>query len=381
MVHVAVIGLGRMGIKIVYDLLKEGVDVVGIDSSIEIVEGVKYKFGIDAFVADATNYRSIETALIGIQQAVSALPGYVGFEALKNLVELGMDVVDISFYRNDPDAVAYRARRLGAFIIPDAGVAPGLSNFLVGLSNQIIGPLEGARIFAGGVSMERNDPLGLAITWNPEDLMDEYQRPARMIKEGELIEVDPLSLYGTIDIPGIGAMEFFPTDGLRSLLKTFGGIKELGEYTLRWPGHLRTIRLLKDLGFFERGFVISKGCAVTPKDVLGRLIEMKYADVDDIMILVVETWSKSDRLVYKVVVKPRDGWSAMARATSSFASAVMLAIVDGLLHGMGVLHPESLVQDKDVRDFILNYLKRKDIYIEDLGNAELDIHISKQTSS
>jgi saccharopine dehydrogenase-like NADP-dependent oxidoreductase len=377
----AVIGLGRMGRRIAYELSREGVDVIGIDADMETVENVKYQLDIDAFVVDATNLQAIEAALLGIRQAVTALPGYIGFEVLKNLVELGMDIVDISFYREDPEALAYRARKLGAFLVVDAGVAPGLSNFLIGLSDEQIGPLEGARIFVGGVSKVKKDPLGLAMTWSPEDLMDEYQRPARMIKNGELLEVSPLSISGTVKVPGFGTMEFFPTDGLRSLLKTYGELKELVEYTLRWPGHLETIRLLRDMGFFDNDFVIVRGCAIRPKDVLARLIERRYLNTEDLVVMVVETWSKNDRLVYKLVVEPREGWSAMARATAGFASAVTLAMLEGLLSGEGVRYPEMLSKDEDVRDFILSYLKRQDIMIEELGDVELEVHISEEPSS
>jgi len=317
----------------------------------------------------------------GIPQVVSALPGGVGFPALKNLVELGADVVDLSFYKEDPDAVAYRARRLGAFIVPDAGVAPGLSNFLIGLANQKIGPLVGARVFVGGIPPKKGDPLSLAITWNAEDFMSEYVRPARMIKRGELMEVDPLSLSGTINIPGVGELEFFPTDGLRSLLKSFGELEDLAEYTLRWPGHLDMMRLLKKIGVLDNIFIAVSGCIIRPSDVIGRLIEERYSTSEDLVVLIVEAWSKTDRQVYKVVVKPRNRWTAMARATGGFASAVMLSIVEGILRGEGVLYPEKLVENKDVRNFILNYLKEREINIEDLGDKELEIHISEKPLS
>ncbi len=381
MKRAAVLGLGKMGSRIVYELSKEGVEVIGFDSRIEAVEETKRNLDIDAYVVDATKYKALEAAILGISQVVSALPGSVGFSALKNLVELGIDIVDLSFYREDPDAVAYRARRLGSFVVPDAGVAPGLSNFLVALANQKIGPLKGARVFAGGISPEKKDPLSLAITWNAEDFMSEYVRPARIIKNGELVETDPLKVSGTIEVPGLGKLEFFPTDGLRSLLKTFGELEELAEYTLRWPEHLEMMRLLKKIGVLDDIFIAVGGCIIRPSDVIGRLIEERYSTSKDLVVLIVEAWSKNDRQVYKVIVRPRGEWTAMARATGGFASAVMLAILEGLLKGEGVLYPEKLVENKDVRDFILNYLKIREINVEDLGNKELGIHISKEASS
>ena len=71
----------------------------------------------------------------------------------------------------------------------------------------------------------------------------------------------------------------------------------------------------------------------------------------------------------------------MARATAGFASAVTLAMLEGLLSGEGVRYPEMLSKDEDVRDFILSYLKRQDIMIEELGDVELEVHISEEPSS
>jgi len=167
------------------------------------------------------------------------------------LVDLGVNVVDVSYFPEDPYKLSDLALRRKVKIVIDAGFAPGLSNILLGKFSQKYGGLKVGRIYVGGLSMDPNIPLGLVLTWSAEDLIDEYVRPARIILNGKQLSVDPLSMVGRIEIPKLGLMEYFVSDGVRTMLKTFNDAVELVEYTLRYPGHINVMMTLKNLGFLS----------------------------------------------------------------------------------------------------------------------------------
>ena len=63
---------------------------------------------------------------------VGAVPGFMGFATLKAVLEADKDVVDISFFDEDPFLLDDLARERGRIAIVDCGVAPGCSNLVLG---------------------------------------------------------------------------------------------------------------------------------------------------------------------------------------------------------------------------------------------------------
>ena len=74
--------------------------------------------------------------------------------------------------------------------------------------------------------------------FSPIDVISEYTRPARVIRDSELAILPALSERHEIEVQEKGIMEAFLTDGLRSVLTTIPA-EELSEYTVRWPGHIQ----------------------------------------------------------------------------------------------------------------------------------------------
>ncbi|MGC9131206.1 MAG: saccharopine dehydrogenase family protein [Pyrobaculum sp.] len=303
--RVLLMGCGHIG-RYIYEALSPRHEVVAVDKGGACPE---------ALAQDA-----LEVAVGGYDLVINALPGNVSYKASRRALEAGVDVVDVSFYAEDPFALDEVARRAGARYIPDAGVAPGLSNVLAGRIVADLGRVDELGIYVGGIPERPVGPLGYSITWSPTDLIEEYTRPARVKRGGQVAAVDPLGDVELVHSP-LGLLEAFYTDGLRTLLKTLD-VPNMYEKTLRWPGHLEKIKLLRDLGF------MSEEGDPQPRLVTARLLARLKFDVRDVVYMRVVGAGGVRKIQYEVLARPRDGWSAMQVAAGSVAVGMIYVVKD-----------------------------------------------------
>jgi len=78
-----------------------------------------------------------------------------------------------------------------------------------------------------------------------------------------------------VNLPQIGTLEAFNTDGLRSLLYTIK-IPCMKEKTLRYPGYAEKMRMLRETGFFSDTLIDIKGVKVKPLDLTAKLLFPKW---------------------------------------------------------------------------------------------------------
>jgi lysine 6-dehydrogenase len=67
---------------------------------------------------------------------IGAVPGFLGFQTLKTVIECGKNIVDISFFAEDPFELDALAQQKNVTAVVDCGVAPGMCNILLGLSQR-----------------------------------------------------------------------------------------------------------------------------------------------------------------------------------------------------------------------------------------------------
>jgi saccharopine dehydrogenase-like NADP-dependent oxidoreductase len=364
--RIAVIGLGRIGLRLAWELKDLGYEVVGVDASSSAADRAERLLGVEVRVADVTTIDGLKASVRDVDLAAVALPGSVGHKALLGLVTLGVDTVDVSFSPEDPyGTIDHLARKKGVIVVVDAGVAPGLSNMLVGMLVREMNARK-ARILVGGVSADPNAPLGLSATWSIEDLLDEYLRKARYIRNGQVESVDPLSKVIPVKIPGVGEMEAIPTDGLRTMLRNLSGLDMLVEYTLRWPGHSRVIKELLHINMLDESPITVGGCPVAPRRLLAKLLESRLTGYRDMVILITEAWSDDEWAGFRVIVEHSGEWTAMSIATASFQAAVADLLAKGKLEGPGVVAPEELALTSNLAEDVLNHVTRRGVKLEKL---------------
>lgn len=305
-----------------------------------------------------------------VDVAVNSLPGKFGRLSWIAAIKAKVDLVDISYSEDDPTAYNMQASEAGVTIVPDAGVAPGLSNMMAGRAYAQLEEVKELRIYVGGIPEEPVPPLGYLVTWSPEDLIEEYVRDARILENGSIKRKPALSDIERIYIPEVGELEAFLTDGLRTMLKTLKGVSFMVEKTLRWPGHAEKIELLRTLGYLSKEPLQFDGESVSPAQLTAKLLrERLKGDSRDLVILIVHARgrrSPSDiEIEYRMVDRydPPTGLTALARTTAFVATGVVKLISEGSLPGPGVLPPEIIGMDEALFASIAEWLSWRGIRV------------------
>ena len=273
---------------------------------------------------------------------VGALPSRFGFAAAEAAIEARRSMVDISFLAEDPFRLDRTARRAGVFFVPDAGLSPGISNLIVG---HVAGPRpRRVEIRVGGIAERREQDY--VVTWSLEDLIEEYTRPARIKKGGRLVTVPALSGVEPVRVPGVGTLEAFFSDGLRTLLRTVPA-RDMSEKTLRWPGHAARMQALADLGFFTR------------PDLLVPLLADAWQKAQPRDLVVLDVLVDGRRAT--LVERRRGGLTAMTRTTALTCAAVAEVAARGGLRAKGVAPLETLGADPASYEAIRRGLSRRGV--------------------
>jgi lysine 6-dehydrogenase len=307
----------------------------------------------------------------GSDLVIGALPGSAGFAAAEACVAAAVNLVDVSFYPEDPFQLDRPAAAAGVVMIPDCGVAPGLSNILVGAAVSRLDSVESVHVMVGGLPVKPFPPLNYVVTWSVEGLIDEYTRKARIVKDGRLVEVEALTGVEEVDFPGVGRLQAFYTDGARTLFRTIQGVREMWEKTLRYPGHVQGIEVLKGLGFLEDGKVEVGSARVSPRDLTAKLLEdhLRVPGAEDLLAMKVEVRGRKDgadmghRFTLLDFFDRESSTTAMARTTAFTASVVAQLVARKEITATGVLTPEEIGMRKGVYDMVIKELKDRNVVV------------------
>jgi saccharopine dehydrogenase-like NADP-dependent oxidoreductase len=348
---VVVLGAGMVGAAIARDLADDaGLRVDVADVRPESLERVAGRARVGTVRADLGDREVVRRLVGGYDLAVGALPSVMGFETVRTVIEAGRNLVDISFMPENALELDGLARERGATVVVDCGVAPGLSNMMCGAAAARLAPCERVEIYVGGLPTERHWPFDYKAGFAPWDVLEEYTRPARVVEHGRVVVKEPLSEPELVDFPGVGTLEAFNTDGLRSLAQTLRA-PFMKEKTLRWPGHAELMRVLRDTGFFSLDLLDVGGQKVRPRDVTAALLFPRWTFEEgeaDLTVLrvrveggddgvrVVHAWDYLDRF------HEGTGLRSMSRSTGYVAASVARLVVRGGFRRPGVHAPETL---------------------------------------
>lgn len=373
---VLILGCGNIGSVAAEDLAKSlsSIEVVVADKNEARAKDVAERIGkgnVSWIQLDVTNHSKLANALKDFNLVMGFLPGKLGYRLAGACIDAGKDLVDVSYMSENPLALTDNAIKANVTIAPDCGLAPGISNILVGHAAGKLDKVQAVHIMVGGLPEKPVPPLDYVITWSPENLIDEYMRKARIVKEGKIIEVEALSGLEEIEFPEFGKLEAFYTDGLRTLPQTITDAYDMWEKTLRYPGHAEKIKLLKTLGFFEEEQIDAEGVSVSPRKLTVKLLEQKLRkpEIKDIVALKVEVSGvkngRQTRYVYHLLdhYDEKRGITAMARTTAYSASIIAQLMLKKALKEKGVVPTEKIGKNNALFQLFLDELKKREIRI------------------
>ena len=370
MTNIIVLGAGMVGSAMAADLSKKH-NVTIADLSIQRLERVKEKHqNISILQVDVCDKNKLQSVLAAYDFVVCAVPGFLGFQTIKTVIEAGKNVVDISFFPENALELDTLAKAKGVTAIVDCGVAPGMHNIILGYYNEKL-KLTDFETLVGGLPKVRKWPFNYKAPFSPIDVIEEYTRPARYVENGNMIIREALTDCEFVEFDKVGTLESFNSDGLRSILFTMPHIKNMKEKTLRYPGHVEYIRVLKDSGFFSEKKIMVNGTEISPLDFTSKILfnEWKLGETEEELTIMRITLKgensngEIEEVVYNLYDEycPETQTSSMARTTGYTATAVANMFLEGLFTEKGIFPPELIGKHEVCFEYILNYLKERNV--------------------
>jgi len=355
MAEIYQIGSGMIGQAMALDLAKSH-KIHLADLKIENVrKEIKDHPAIITYDLDILNRQKLSSFIKKADIVLLAVPGYLGYNALETIISSGKNVVDISFSPENIMKLNDIAIQNNVTAIFDAGVAPGLPNYIFGYHNSFE-DIRSFKYYVGGLPKFPKQPFNYKAPFSPIDVIEEYTRPARMIINGRLMTKPALSGIENINFKDSLMLEAFNTDGLRSLLHTMSHVKNISEKTLRYPGHVKLIK-----SYIKKG-------TLQNKETIKKLFEEWKLEPGEIefTLLKVELKTNEKTINYELYDEydKLNDITSMARTTGYTATASINLILENLFSEKGVYPPESVGNNKKNFDFIVNYLSKRKVMLK-----------------
>jgi saccharopine dehydrogenase-like NADP-dependent oxidoreductase len=367
---VIILGAGQIGIPMALDLAEDAnFEVTIVDKNHDALARLKNTPAVKTLYQDLSYPNIVYETVQNHDLVINAVPGFMGFHTLESLLQARKNVVDITFFAEDPFLLDDLAKSQGVTAIVDCGVAPGMSNIITGYVHHFLDNTLQVKIYVGGLPQAREWPYQYKASFSPFDVIEEYTRPAKFRLNGKLVTRPALSDREYIDFSDVGTLEAFNSDGLRTLLTTLE-IPDMVEKTLRYPGHAELMSILRETGFFGKEPLDIQDRRIRPLDITSLLLFPRWKMKDDdrdltVMRILIEGTKGGKKLQYRYDLCDRYDEKtrvhSMARTTGYTATTAVRMLQRGDFNQQGIISPEVLGRHPKIAQFFLTELKKKGI--------------------
>jgi lysine 6-dehydrogenase len=364
---VVVLGAGLVGKAMAYDLAKN-FDVTSVDINDDALKEVGGQ-GIKTQHIDFSDLSALSALVSDFDLVIGAVHGFMGYKTAQTVIEAGKNMVDISFFPEDPFGLDALAKKKNVTVVTDCGVAPGMGNIIIGYHNQSM-KIHSSECLVGGLPVVREWPYEYKAVFSPIDVIEEYLRPARYVQNSELVVKAALSDPELVHFAGVGTLESWNSDGLRSLIKTMPHIPNMIEKTLRYPGCIEYLRVLRETGFFSYEETEVKGVKIRPIDLTAKILFPKWKlkpgeEEFTVMRVRISGTENNRQKTYEYSLLDRtersSGTLSMARTTGYTCTAVAQLVVNGGYSRKGISPPEFVGEDEKNFRFVMQYLEERNV--------------------
>ena len=360
MANIIVLGAGLVGGVMAKDLSTQH-NVTSVDIDKEYLKKLK---GIKTICADISKTEILQNLINDFDLVIGAVPGFMGYKMMKDVILKGKNIVDISFYPEDPFGLDKLAKEKNVIAIMDCGVAPGMGNIIFGHHNLNM-DITDYECLVGGLPEKREWPYEYQAVFSPIDVIEEYIRPARYIQNSNVIIKEALSDTELVEFEEIGTLESWNSDGLRSLITTMSHVPNMIEKTLRYPGCVEYLKVLRATGFFSYKEVEINGKMIRPIDMTSKLLfpkwKMKAGDKDFTVMRIIIKGNENGKEVnyqYNLLDRYQNNTISMARTTGFTCTAVANLVINKAYHKIGISPPEYLGEHFN---FVKKYLEERGV--------------------
>ncbi len=370
--NVIVLGGGLVGSPMAYDLAKDtDIKVTVADRDQAILDKiVSQGMDISVIQKDLSVPQDVTELVSSFDMVINAVPGFMGFETAKAIIRAKKDCTCIAFYEEDPFDLDQMAKDNGVTMIMDCGVYPGMGSALIMDAAQKLDKVDEIITYVGGLPVIREWPSQYKAVFSPVDVIEEYIRPARYIENGFEVVRPALSDAEYIFFQNIGTLEAFNTDGLRTLAKSIDA-PNMKEKTLRYPGHIEKMAILRELGFFNKEEILEfNGVKISPLNLTSKILfpnwKLKKGEADITVFQSFVKGIKDEKQIeyfidlYDLYCSETDVIS-MARTTGYTATAALRMIAKGLYTDKGISPPEYIGKHPECVEFMQDQLKQKNV--------------------
>lgn len=364
--QIAILGAGMVGRAMAIDLAAK-FSVVSFDVSEKSLQLLSQKNNsIQTIKTDLSDYSNYNSLLRDFDFVISAVPGFMGYKTLEAVIKAKKNIADISFFPENALELDKLAKENNVTAIVDCGVAPGMSNLILGHYNERM-TITGFECLVGGLPKKRVYPFEYKAPFSPIDVLEEYTRPARYVENSHIVTKPALSDAELIDFANVGTLESFNTDGLRSILFTMSHIPNMKEKTLRYPGHIDLMKGLIKAGFLNNTPVSFKGQQISPLEFTSSLLfdQWKLGETEEEFTLMRIKISNEEKMICYDLYDEYDEatqTSSMSRTTGYTCTAAVNMLLQKLFTAKGVFPPELVGKDEACFNFMLDYLKERNIH-------------------
>lgn len=349
------VGAGLVGKTMALDLSKD-YEVHLADVNLDVLNSIKnHDNSIHINQINVQNQNELSLWIAEADIVLLAVPGFLGYESLKTIINCGKDVVDISFSPENILTLNKLAKEKNVTAVVDAGVAPGIPNFLLGYWDTKM-KINSFDYCVGGLPKNPSPPYNYKAPFSPIDVIEEYIRPARMMIDSKVVTKAALSDLEIFSFSEVGELEAFNTDGLRSLLQTMKHIPNMKEKTLRYPGHAKLIQSMINEGLFDNNNF---------DDTVKKLFkDWKLEENEpEFTVLDINIYGDKKNIHYYLYDETNidSNTSSMARTTGYTATATVNMLINNLWVEKGVYPPERVGKNHKCFEFLLNYLMKRNI--------------------
>ena len=362
MKKIIVLGSGLVGSVIAKDLSGQ-YEVTSVDLSKKNLDKIKSD-KINKICTDVLAENVLENLIKDFDLVVGALPGFMGYDIMRRVIIAKKNIVDISFYPEDPFKLDKLAKENNVVAIMDCGVAPGMGNVIFGHHNNSM-KINEYECLVGGLPVKREWPFEYQAVFSPIDVIEEYVRPARYVRNGKVVIREALSDTELVDFDSIGTLESWNSDGLRTLINTMSHVPNMIEKTLRYPGCVEYLKVLRECGYFSYDSIEVNGQQIRPIDLTSKLLfpmwEMKEGDKDYTVMRIKIIGKEKDKEVcytYNLLDQYQEETISMARTTGFTCTAVANLVLEGQYTKKGISPPEFLGDHFNTID---KYLKERGV--------------------
>ncbi len=307
---------------------------------------------VEGVIVDVQRDDSLDKVLKGIKVCQSCVPYFLNPQIARACLDHGVSFVDLGGNPEVTDKILSKdaeAKAKGVCLIPDTGLAPGLTNILAWELVHRFEKCDDVHVRVGGLPKDPTGRLKYAQVFSIHGLLNEYLEDAREIRNGVEVKVPSLDEVETLHFDGVGELEAFITSGGTSTLPRtlLGKVQRLDYKTIRFPGHANYLQFLREIGITSKRAFLFGGTSVSPRELLTHALEeMLPKNVPDMVL--VRVWAKGDggreeKLELTVLRDDVNGISAMGQMTSFPSAAITRAIYLGQIPAGA--HPQETVMN------------------------------------